>query len=185
MRIFRTGLALIVSAALAISPALAASSHAKKHATTHASKGTKKSSAKAKSSAKTAVKAPSGSKSKSGTRGRSSRKKAARLRGQQSIDSARITEIQQALIRVHYLDAEPSGRWDSSTQAAMQHYQSDHGWQTRLMPDSRALKTLGLGPDYSDAINAKGANFGGPAAASDTTPAQQASGFTAASGVKN
>ena len=38
----------------------------------------------------------------------------------------------------------------------MQKYQADHGWQTKLMPDSRALKKLGLGPDYSGAINAQG-----------------------------
>ncbi len=27
----------------------------------------------------------------------------------------------------------------------MQKYQADQGWQTKLMPDSRALKKLGLG----------------------------------------
>ena len=41
----------------------------------------------------------------------------------------------------------------------MQKYQADQGWQTKLMPDSRALKKLGLGPDYSDAINAKNSSF--------------------------
>ena len=49
----------------------------------------------------------------------------------------------------------PTGEWNATTQAAMQKYQADHGWQTKLMPDSRALKALGLGPDYSTAINAK------------------------------
>ncbi len=47
------------------------------------------------------------------------------------------------------------------------------------MPDSRALKKLGLGPDYSDAINANTANFGAPPPVS-TIPAAQASGFAAA-----
>jgi hypothetical protein len=28
----------------------------------------------------------------------------------------------------------------------MQKYQGDHGWQTKLTPDSRALIALGLGP---------------------------------------
>jgi hypothetical protein len=50
------------------------------------------------------------------------------------------------------------------------------------MPDSRALKKLGLGPDYSGAINAEGASFAPPAPAS-TIPATQASGFAAAAGV--
>ena len=64
----------------------------------------------------------------------------------------------------------------------MQKYQADQGWQTKLMPDSRALKKLGLGPDYSNAINAKTANFDLPTPAG-TTPAEQASGFASASGI--
>jgi hypothetical protein len=64
----------------------------------------------------------------------------------------------------------------------MQKYQSDHGWQTKLMPDSRALVQLGLGPDYSSAINAKNANFTAPQPASSVIPAQTA-GFVEGSGV--
>ena len=98
------------------------------------------------------------------------------------MESARVMEIQQALIREHYLSGEATGNWDAITQAAMQKYQSDQGWQTRLLPDSRALKKLGLGPDYSGAINAEGASFAAPAPVS-TIPAPQASGFAAAAGV--
>ena len=93
-----------------------------------------------------------------------------------------MTEIQQALIREHYLNGEANGNWDATTQAAMQKYQSDHGWQSRLIPDSRALKNLGLGPDYSGAINAEGASFAAPPPASTIPPTQQA-GFAAAAGV--
>jgi peptidoglycan hydrolase-like protein with peptidoglycan-binding domain len=102
-------------------------------------------------------------------------------RGQQAIEPARVTEIQQALIREHYLDGGASGEWDAKTQGAMQKYQADQGWQTKLMPDSRALKKLGLGADYSSAINAKSASFSAPPSAS-TIPAAQAAGFAAASG---
>jgi len=105
-----------------------------------------------------------------------------RRRGQQSIDSERATQIQEALIREHYLSGNPSGLWDASTVAAMQKFQSDKGWQTKLMPDSRALKTLGLGPDYSSAINAKDSSFAPPAPV-QTIPTEQASGFAAAAGV--
>jgi peptidoglycan hydrolase-like protein with peptidoglycan-binding domain len=104
------------------------------------------------------------------------------MHGQQAIDSARVTEIQQALIREHYLTGEANGKWDSTTLAAMQKFQADQGWQTKLMPDSRALKKLGLGPDYSHAINASGASFSDPQAANNL-PAAQAAGFAAASGV--
>jgi peptidoglycan hydrolase-like protein with peptidoglycan-binding domain len=103
------------------------------------------------------------------------------LHGQQAIEPARVTEIQQALIREHYFNGEANGQWDTSTQAAMQKYQSDQGWQTKLMPDSRALKKLGLGADYSTAINAKTATFAAPPPIS-TIPAPQAAGFAAASG---
>ncbi len=108
-------------------------------------------------------------------------KKSHQLHGQQAIDPARVTEIQQALIREHYLTGDASGTWDPATQAAMQKYQADQGWQTKLMPDSRALKKLGLGPDYSEAINAKSATFADPPPIT-TIPAPQAAGFAAAAG---
>jgi hypothetical protein len=105
-----------------------------------------------------------------------------KLHGQQAIDPARVTQIQQALIREHYLTSDANGVWDDSTKAAMQKYQADQGWQTKLMPDSRALKKLGLGPDYSNAINAKNSSFVAPPPASATPPVASA-GFAAAAGV--
>jgi len=66
--------------------------------------------------------------------------------GQRSIDPERAKEIQNALIRENYMTGAPSGQWDSQTEAAMLKYQADHGWQTKLTPDSRAIIKLGLGP---------------------------------------
>jgi peptidoglycan hydrolase-like protein with peptidoglycan-binding domain len=66
--------------------------------------------------------------------------------GQRGIAPQRATEIQNALIHKNYLTGSPSGQWDAQTEAAMQKYQADHGWQTKLTPDSRALIALGLGP---------------------------------------
>jgi len=66
--------------------------------------------------------------------------------GQASIESDRATEIQVALIRSGYLDGQPTGVWDAPTQSAMQKLQGDNGWQTKLVPDSRAIIKLGLGP---------------------------------------
>lgn len=74
------------------------------------------------------------------------------LKGQRQIEPERALEIQQALIREHYLTPPASGAWDSTTEAAMQKYQADHGWQTKLTPDSRALIKLGLGPK-NDAVS--------------------------------
>lgn len=73
--------------------------------------------------------------------------------GQRQIDPDRAREIQTALIREHYLSGPASGQWDATTEAAMQKYQADHGWQTKLTPDSRALIKLGLGP-HSDTTQA-------------------------------
>jgi len=148
---FRASLALVLSVALAASPAFASRVH-------HSS-----ASGRTRSLHKAAPKSH-------------------RLHGQQAIDPARVTEIQQALIREHYLSGEASGKWDSTTEAAMQKYQADQGWQTKLMPDSRALKKLGLGPDYSGAINAKDSSFADAPPAS-TIPPTQSEGFAAAAGV--
>jgi hypothetical protein len=74
--------------------------------------------------------------------------------GQRGIDPDRAREIQTALIHQNYLSGEPTGQWDGETQAAMQKYQADHGWQTKLTPDSRALIKLGLGPDHAGALPA-------------------------------
>ena len=110
------------------------------------------------------------------------KRKSHRVRGQQAIQPERATQIQQALIRERYLTGEATGKWDATTVAAMQKYQADHGWQTKLTPDARALKTLGLGPDYSGAINAKGSTFAAPPPIG-SIPSDQAAGFAAASRV--
>jgi hypothetical protein len=95
--------------------------------------------------------------------------------GQRGIDPQRATQIQNALIREHYLSGPASGQWDTTTETAMQKFQSDHGWQTKLTPDSRALIKLGLGPENDAAQSAVGgvavpvSGAAGPATAS--TPA--------------
>ncbi|MGH9641318.1 MAG: peptidoglycan-binding domain-containing protein, partial [Terriglobales bacterium] len=104
-------------------------------------------------SSKASARQNTSSRGKKGSRNlRSSRK-----RGQQVIDPERARAIQEALIREHYLDGEPSGRWDSATQAAMQRYQADQGWQSKTTPDSRALIKLGLGPSKDHLLNPESA----------------------------
>lgn len=78
------------------------------------------------------------------------RKGAWKRHGQQQIDTARATEIQQALIREKYLDGEATGKWDTRTEAAMARYQAANGWQSKVTPDSRALIKLGLGPNHQN-----------------------------------
>jgi hypothetical protein len=65
------------------------------------------------------------------------RKRAARQKGQQKIDPVRSREIQEALIREHYMDGTASGVWDAKSESAMQRLQSDNGWQSKVVPDSR------------------------------------------------
>ena len=105
------------------------------------------------------------------------------MHGQQAIDSERVTAIQQALIREHYLSGTPSAKWDTDTQAAMLKFQADQGWQTKITPDSRALIKLGLGPDHSGAINASSGTSFNTLTSPSPLPAASSQGFVAASGV--
>jgi peptidoglycan hydrolase-like protein with peptidoglycan-binding domain len=155
MKFARAGIFLFLAAFLTTASAFATTSH-------HAS-ATHKASSHGKTKAKAA--------------------KSHKIHGQQAIDPERVTQIQEALIREHYMTGDANGQWDSGTQAAMQKFQADQGWQTKLMPDSRALVKLGLGPDYSTAINAKDVASATPPPSANTIPAPQAAGFAAAAGV--
>jgi hypothetical protein len=75
------------------------------------------------------------------------------------IEPERATQIQTALIKAGYLSGTPTGTWDAQSEAAMQKLQADNGWQTKLVPDARAIIKLGLGP-------------GAPASAALTTPSE-------------
>ena len=121
----------------------------------------------------------SGSSKKTSAHSKNARyKKTPKKRGQQAIDPARSREIQTALIREHYLQGEPSGTWDAASQAAMQRYQADHGWQSKTTPDSRALIQLGLGPKPGHLLNPESAASSAPAGsktASSQAPQQNLS----------
>jgi hypothetical protein len=108
------------------------------------------------------------------TRRLSRKSKVKRVRGQQKIDSERATSIQEALIREHYLSGGPSGTWDQASEAAMRRYQSDHGWQTKEVPDSRALIRLGLGPNTDHLLNPDSAMTSMPIARRTEAPAAPA-----------
>jgi hypothetical protein len=126
----------------AAAPAKKSAHHTSGHATpTHATSAHKRSSAQ---------------KSKN-SHGKKGSKLVAKKHGQQAIDSPRAREIQEALIRQHYMQGEPTGEWDSATQAAMQRYQADQGWQSKTTPDSRALIKLGLGPSHDHLLNPESA----------------------------
>jgi hypothetical protein len=85
-----------------------------------------------------------------------------KFRGQQAIDSARTLEIQQALIREHYLGGEATGQWDQSTREALIRFQGDNHWQTKILPDARALIKLGLGPVQQNLLNPETAAMSTP-----------------------
>jgi hypothetical protein len=114
---------------------------------------------------------PSSSPKSKSSGGKKSSRHVAKKRGQQAIDSDRAREIQTALIRQHYMEGEPSGKWDSATQAAMQRYQTDQGWQSKTTPDSRALIKLGLGPSHDHLLNPENAMTAPPP---DSKAAKQA-----------
>jgi hypothetical protein len=130
--------------------------------TTHSSGKAKKSSAKKTSSShsskgKTAASSHGTKTSASSHRTKKisakSRKGSWKNRGQKAIADDRTREIQAALIRERYLDGEPSGVMDARTKAALTKLQGDNGWQTKVVPDSRALIKLGLGPSRENLLN--------------------------------
>jgi len=89
--------------------------------------------------------------------GKKSRRKSSRVRGQQKIDAQRAQAIQEALVREHYLKGDPTGTWNQASEDAMRKYQADHGWQSKTVPDSRALISLGLGPSKDHLLNPESA----------------------------
>ena len=133
---------------------------------TKSTKSTKSSSSSHKSSKSSTSAKTSSSKSK---------KKSAKAtsHGQHTIDQERTLEIQQALVREHYLSGEPTGKWDQDTRDALLRMQAENGWQTKLTPDSRALIKLGLGPDKKGLLNPDTAVMSSPhelGTQHDTTP---------------
>jgi peptidoglycan hydrolase-like protein with peptidoglycan-binding domain len=115
-------------------------------------KTAKRSTRHSSSSSKSTSTATAGKKHRAGTKKVNSKKQAWRTR-QAAIDNTRVREIQGALIRSHYMDGQPTGAWDARTKSAMEKFQADNGWQTKKVPDSRALIKLGLGPDRANLIN--------------------------------
>ena len=132
---------LVLIGALAISPASATTQKTTRKATASKSSVHK---ASVHSTSKT-------SKSKHGKK--TAAKKSWKSKGQHTITSDRTREIQTALIREHYLTGDANGVWDTRTQEAMRSFQAKQGWQSKVLPDSRALIKLGLGPDHSDVLN--------------------------------
>lgn len=128
---------------------------ASKTKTSTSAHSTKTTSASGSHSAKSKTAKPRTSSSTSSRKGKKSRKTA--KRGQQKIDSDRAQQIQQALIKQHYMSGEPTGKWDASTEDALRKFQADNGWQNKTVPDSRALIKLGLGPSHDHLLNPESA----------------------------
>lgn len=142
-------IAFFLLALLAITPIASAS-------TTRHHTATKSSSTKATSSKSHATAKKTSAKSSHSHKGKLKKtaKKSWKSHGQQGISSSRAKEIQDALIQQHYLDSsDATGVWDTKTQEACRKLQADNGWQTKVLPDSRALIKLGLGPDHKDVLN--------------------------------
>ena len=144
MLFFRTGQTLILISALAIVPAFGSRTH----------------------------RPPTSGHSRTST-SKKGKGKPSKIHGQRTIESGRAVEIQNALIKQKYLGGAPTGQWDTQSQVAMRQYQADHGWQTKLTPDSRALISLGLGPAHTE-TPAVGHSVAGNAFSAPKEPTAQA-----------
>jgi len=144
------GCALLLGCALALGQAGATTTKTMPKSTAH-----KKTASKASSTAK----------------GKRSKKNASwKRKGQQKIDPQRAREIQEALIRQNYMRGEASGTWDDTSQKAMEKFQADNGWQSKMVPDSRALIRLGLGPDHQHLLNPESAMTTAPPVSNPIEP---------------
>jgi peptidoglycan hydrolase-like protein with peptidoglycan-binding domain len=158
------------------------------HKTTTTSQHTTMSHAKAASKVGSTAhtKSTIGSHSSKSRRGKRVVKSSWKSRGQHGIDSDRTRQIQEALIRQNYLSGDADGNWDGRTQAAMRRYQEDHGWQSKVLPDSRALIKLGLGPDHSGVLNPETAAVSPYASGTTTvTPASATTSGPVATSVRD
>ena len=139
----------------------AKTSSRKKHSSTAAkSKADRASHPAVAAKSKSTAAAAHSIKSKSVSSRKTSKRRTAR--GQQKIDTERVREIQDALIREHYLSGQAAGTWNQASEDAMRRYQADHGWQSKTVPDSRALISLGLGPSHDHLLNPESAMTTGP-----------------------
>jgi hypothetical protein len=86
------------------------------------------------------------------------------------MDSQRVQAIQEALIREHYLSGDATGTWNAVSEEAMRRYQAANGWQSKTVPDSRALIKLGLGPSKDHLLNPESAMTTVPDAPRSSTP---------------
>lgn len=154
MKLVAAGCALLLGCALALGQSTP---------TATPKKSTHKSVAHKKTTGKTA--------SSHSTKGKHSKKSASwKRKGQQKIDPQRAREIQEALIRQNYMKGTASGTWDDTSQKAMEKFQADNGWQSKMVPDSRALIKLGLGPDHQHLLNPESAMTTAPPVSEPLTP---------------
>lgn len=68
----------------------------------------------------------------------------------------RISEIQSALARGGYYQADPNGKWDPDTVDALQKFQSANGLDVNGKLDALTLQKLGLGSDVAGYSAPKG-----------------------------
>jgi hypothetical protein len=99
---------------------------------------------------------PTASKSKSTKKNRKRRRRRRRRRYRsrrvhlpKAPSRSRTREIQSALARGGYYDANPNGRWDAKTVAAVKRFQSANNLDATGKLDARTLQKLGLGSDIA------------------------------------
>ena len=70
-----------------------------------------------------------------------------RARGQMAPSADRIAQIQAALAKSGHYSAEPTGKWDATTTAALMRFQEERGLRPTGKLNARCLQLLGLGSE--------------------------------------
>ncbi len=94
----------------------------------------------------------------------------------------RISEIQSALSKGGYYQGDPNGKWDSSTVAALEKFQSANGIDANGKLDAPTLQKLGLGSGIAGVSAPKPVTPPSCCSAAPATPASQPISSAAATG---
>jgi len=93
------------------------------------------------------AKTTTGGAKRSSKSGKSSSRRAKRVKGQAAPTTDRINAIQDALAKNGAYSGAPSGKWDDSTVEAMKKFQASHGLNPTGKMDALTLQKLGLGSE--------------------------------------
>lgn len=122
------------------------------------------------STGSTAAPQAAGPSSSTTNKKKSKKRRSKREPTQKAPTPQRISEIQSALARGGYFEGAPSGKWDATTVAAMQKFQSGNGLEPTGKLNALSLQKLGLGSEIAGVSAPKPVNHSSAPAPPSAAP---------------